>query len=310
VKVLVTGGAGFIGSHTVQLLLAKGYEVTIVDNLRTGRLFNKEAKFYQVDMCSEDLDQVFQKEKPDFVLHLAAQVSVQESLTDPLTDAQINIMGTLNLLNNSLKYAVEKIVFSSSAAVYGKPEALVLEEHHPAIPISFYGLSKLTAEKYIKMYARHFGLRYTILRYANVYGPNQLLSGEGGVAAIFIEALLNNNIPQIFGTGEQTRDFIFVEDVARSNLAALAFGDAEIFNISTNTATTVNDLLAITNSILNRNISPQYRPAKDGDILHSVLNNTKAKKLLNWAPLYSLSEGLKQTIENWNKHSPKANFTL
>jgi len=298
VKVLVTGGAGFIGSHTVDLLIMEGYEVIIVDNLKTGKIINKKAGFYQMDICSKDLEQVFEKERPEAVVHLAAQISVQDSQADPHTDAQINILGTINVLDNCSKHKVRKIVFSSSAAVYGKPEYLVLDEKHNTVPLAFYGLSKLTAEYYLKMFAELFGLRYTILRYSNVYGINQKLSGEGGVVAIFIDNLLNNKAPTIFGTGEQTRDFIYVSDVAKANLCALSTGDYEIFNISTKTAITINDLLAIIRSIMKKDLTCLYGPKKEGDILHSVLNNSKAKELLKWEPAYSITEGLEEIVEN------------
>jgi len=163
-------------------------------------------------------------------------------------------------------------------------------------------------EKYMKIYAEHFGLRYTILRYGNVYGNNQLLSGEGGVVAIFIDNLFNNRTPVIFGTGDQNRDFIFVKDVAKANLLALTYGNNEIFNISTHTATTINDLLVAIGAIVNKDAKSEYRPFKDGDILHSVLDNFKAKELLKWEPLYSLTEGLNQTIKDWEK--PKRSDTL
>lgn len=296
-KVLVTGGAGFIGSHTVDLMLQKGVQVVIVDNLRTGKIINKAAKFYQVDICSGDLGQIFEIERPEFVIHLAAQVSVNESLTDPWTDAQINILGLINLLNNCIQYDIKKIIFASSAAVYGKPIVSVVEEEHQTVPISFYGLSKLTAESYIKMYAKLYGLKYAILRYANVYGTNQLLSGEGGVVAIFIDTLLKNKTPVIFGTGEQTRDFIYVKDVARANFLVLTNGDNEIINISTNTATTINELLLVIQSIFKKEISPTYRPPKEGDIFYSVLSNTKAKNLLKWETGCLLEEGLEKVIQ-------------
>jgi len=298
VKVLVTGGAGFIGSHTVDLLIKEGYQLVIVDNLKTGKIINKAAEFYQMDICSEDLEQVFEKEKPESVIHLAAQISVQDSQSDPYTDAQINIMGTINVLNNCIKHKVRKIVFSSSAAVYGKPQHLVLDEKHSTVPLAFYGLSKLTAEYYLKMYAEIFGLRYTILRYSNVYGINQKLSGEGGVVAIFIDNLFNNKAPTIFGTGEQTRDFIYVSDVAKANLYALSTGDDEVLNISTNTAITINDLLAIIRSIFKKDMACLYGPKKEGEILHSVLCNNKAKELLKWEPAYSLIGGLEEIVEN------------
>lgn len=298
-KVLVTGGAGFIGSHTAQLLLNKGFEVVIVDNLRTGKVVNKDAVFYQVDICSEELGQVFTLERPDYVIHLAAQVSVQESLADPLIDGQINILGTINLLNFCVQYNVKKFIYASSAAVYGIPEALPLDEGHPTVAESFYGLSKLTVEEYLRLYKQHFGLNFTVLRYSNVYGTGQLLSGEGGVVAIFINNLLQNKVPMIFGTGEQSRDFIYVSDVAKANVLALTSGDNKILNISTNTATTINDLLDRVCSIMNKEVKGLYKPPKDGDLMQSVLSNVKAKNTLKWTPEYSLEEGLKETINNW-----------
>lgn len=299
-KILVTGGAGFIGSHTVEALLKSGHEVVIVDNLRTGKVVNKNAAFYQVDICSEDLEKVFFLEKPDYVIHLAAQVSVRESMTDPWTDCQINILGIVNLLNHCVKHEIRKVVFASSAAVYGVPEVLPISEEHQTLPVSFYGLSKFCAENYLKIYKLHMGLNYTVLRYANVYGPNQLFSGEGGVAAVFIDRLLHNRTPVIFGTGEQSRDFIYVGDVARANVLALSSGDNLILNVSTNVATTINDLLDRICSLMNKKVKAQYRPPKEGDLKESVLSNVEAKNILKWVPEYSLEEGLKETINNWN----------
>lgn len=297
-NVLVTGGAGFIGSHIVDKLINEGLDVVVVDNLSTGKLenLNDKAKFYNLDITSEQLSNIFEKEKIDVVIHQAAQTDVQKSLQDPISDSKVNINGTINLLKCCRKYNVRKIIYASSAAVYGKPEYLPIDEKHPIQPMSFYGISKFTPESYLKIYKELYGLDYTILRYSNIYGPRQDSKGEGGVIAIFIDKLLNEQTPIIFGDGEQTRDFLYVEDVAEANFRAIFKGDGEILNISTNTRISINQLYTELTSILHLDLKPHYKEARLGDILHSSLNNQKAIQTLNWQPKYTFSEGLLKTV--------------
>lgn len=246
-KVLVTGGAGFIGSYIADLLLEQGYEVIIIDNLSNGSIKNldKEVKFYQEDINSKETEVIIKNEKPDFLIHTAAQINVTKSIQNPVYDANINTLGTIRLLNYVKKYNIKKFIFSSSSAVYGKTEDTGIKENHPIQPISFYGTSKYASELYIKLYNQLHKIPYTILRYANVFGPRQTIDGEGGVIAIFCNDFLNQRTPIIFGNGEQTRDFIYVKDVAKANLAAIEQGDNETFNIGTNHKTSIKELFLL-----------------------------------------------------------------
>ncbi|TCO60242.1 SDR family oxidoreductase [Caldanaerobacter subterraneus] len=298
-KVLVTGGAGFIGSHIVDLLIENGYEVVIVDNLSTGKeeFINKKAIFRKKDITDEDLYKIFEKEKPDYVIHQAAQIDVQKSIDNPVFDAKVNILGTVNLLEYCRKSGVKKVIYASSAAVYGNPEYLPIDEEHRINPISYYGISKQTPEHYFDVYSQLYGLKYTILRYANVYGVRQDPKGEGGVISIFIDKMLKGERPIIFGDGNQTRDFVYVKDVAKANFLALEKGDNEIVNISTNRTTTINELVYVMNKIMGTSLKPIYTEPRKGDIVHSYLDNKKALDVLGWKPEYSLEDGLRETIE-------------
>lgn len=237
--------------------------------------------------------QVFAIEKPQIIYHLAAQINVGVSQQEPCLDADSNIMGTIKLLTYAIKYKVKKIVFTSSAAIYGNPVYLPVDEKHPAIPLSFYGLSKYTAESYIRMFAATFGLRYSILRFSNVYGPRQ--QATGGVISQFISRFSKGEALVIYGDGEQTRDFIYVGDVVAACCKALYMGDNQTLNISTRTAVSINQLYGFLKNIYGYLLKPGYKPWKEGNILHSVLNNSKARSQLLWYPRSSLKEGLKKT---------------
>ncbi|MCS0674067.1 NAD-dependent epimerase/dehydratase family protein [Cytobacillus firmus] len=302
-KVLVTGGAGFIGSHIVDLLIEYGYKTVIVDNLSTGNknFINPKAEFYKLDLTSPDLKKIFEKEKPHLVIHHAAQVIVTKSINSPLLDAQINILGTINLLQCCLEFNIKKIVYSSSSAVYGKTEDCSIEEGFPIQPISFYGISKYTPEQYISIFNQLYGLPFTILRYANVYGPRQTSNGEGGVVAIFIQNFLKEKPIIIYGDGTQTRDFIYVKDVAQANLLALKKGENEVINIGRNDKISINDLFYNISSKFSKPVPVEYAAIRKGDIQFSRLNNTKAMKILNWQPLYNVNNGLDETIEYYRK---------
>lgn len=297
-KILVTGGCGFIGSHIVDRLIEQKHEVFVVDNLSTGNIknLNPKAKLYNADITSPDLSTVFESCRPETVYHEAAQIDIQKSIKDTLFDTKVNILGTVNVLQCCKNTGVSKIIYASSAAVYGNPRYLGVDEQHPVDPISYYGISKHTPEHYIKTFCEMYGMKYTVLRYANVYGIRQDPKGEGGVVSIFLDKLLKGMQPCIFGDGEQTRDFIYVKDIAAANVAALTAGDNEIINVSTNTPVTVNKLFDYMKSIMKSNISVTYGEARKGDILHSYLNNGKAFEKLGWSPAYSLKEGLAETI--------------
>ncbi|GAB6099387.1 GDP-mannose 4,6-dehydratase [Halanaerocella petrolearia] len=297
-KVLVTGGAGFIGSHIVDQLIDRGDKVIVLDNLSTGKKenLNKKAEFHKLDI-RDDLTEVFEQYNIDYVIHQAAQIDIQRSLKEPAFDSDINITGTVNLLEYCQQYDIQKVVYASSAAVYGQPEYLGIDEKHPVDPISYYGISKHTPEHYLKVFSQLYDLDYTILRYANAYGIRQDPKGEGGVISIFVDKLLNSEKPIIFGDGKQTRDFIYVADIARANLAALEAGSEEIINISCNRQTSVNQLVETMNQVADTNLDPVYQEAREGDIKHSYLVNDKAKEVLDWEPEYTLQDGLKETFK-------------
>jgi UDP-glucose 4-epimerase len=302
-EVLVTGGAGFIGSNIVDGLIEAGHQVIVVDNLSTGKKenLNDQAEFYNLDLRDQKLKEVFKENEISHVIHHAAQIDVQHSINDPLFDAQNNILGTIKLLECCRAYKVKKIIYASSAAVYGEPDYLPVDEEHPIKAMSPYGISKHTPEHYIKMYNELYNLKYTIFRYANVYGPRQDPKGEGGVVSIFVDKMLAEERPVIFGDGQQTRDFVHVYDIVKANLLALDNGDNILVNISTQSRDSVNDLVDHLNQILPYEIKAIYQEARKGDILHSSLANGKAKKQLGWTPGYDFKDGLEQTVGYYSK---------
>ncbi len=304
-KVLVTGGAGFIGSHIVDRLLEDGYEVVIVDDLSSGkeRNINKRAKFYKVNIQASELESIFQKEQPDYVDHHAAQIDVRRSVSDPVFDAKINVLGTINILKNCIEHKVKKVIFASSGgAVYGEQEVFPASETHPLRPISPYGITKLVAEHYLYYYKAVYGLDYVSLRYANVYGPRQDPFGEAGVVAIFIQKMLNKEQPTINGDGEQTRDFVYVEDVVNANILAIKNNSpVNIFNIGTGKETTINQMFHYLKENINSSFGEKHGLAKQGEQLRSVLDCTMAKEFLRWEPRVDLLNGLKITCEYFQK---------
>ncbi|HKE61048.1 MAG TPA: NAD-dependent epimerase/dehydratase family protein [Nitrospira sp.] len=299
-KVLVTGGAGFIGSHLVDRLVQEGHEVIIVDNLVTGkrRNINRAARFYKLDVQSWRLERVFRNERPNVVMHLAAQMDVRKSVEDPMFDAQVNILGTLNVLQQAVKHGVRKVVFSSSGgAIYGEQETYPAPESHVTKPMSPYGLSKLCGEQYLSYYQRSSGLQVVSLRYANVYGPRQDPEGEAGVVAIFIQKLLNNEQAVINGNGRQTRDFVFVEDVVEANLAVMGQDTQGTYNVGTGVETSINDLFRILIQHTGSTCKEVHGPAKKGEQARSVIDSTRLRHELTWDPKADLSDGLKKTVE-------------
>ncbi|WP_342602383.1 NAD-dependent epimerase/dehydratase family protein [Peribacillus sp. FSL E2-0159] len=312
-KVLVTGGFGFIGSHIVDTLIRNNYEVAIYDNLSTGSIGNVQAKVTPFFGNVEDevqLENAMETFRPDYVIHQAAQVSVQQSISDITNDARINIMGTINIAKLSQKYAVKKIVFASSAAVYGNADIMPITVSHITSPLSPYGASKKTAEDYLKLAKELYDLNYVNLRYSNVYGPRQTASGEGGVISIFTNLVINNKRPVIYGDGTQTRDFIYVKDVADANLKALESEGSGTFNISSTTSTSINQLLSIIQSFGSHDLSPIYQPAKNGDIKESLLCNKTTIQKLGWHPVHSLDSGLASTYEYYsNQNQPSLTTT-
>ena len=299
-KVLVTGGAGFIGSHLVDRLIQEGHEVVVVDNLSTGkrRNLNRAARFVKLDIQSSGLERVLRNERPHMVMHLAAQMDVRKSVEDPMFDAQVNVLGTLNVLQQSIKHGVRKVVFSSSGgAIYGEQEIYPAPESHVTRPLSPYGVSKLCGEQYLSYYQRVNGLQIVSLRYANVYGPRQDPEGEAGVVAIFIQKLLNNEQAIVNGNGRQTRDFVYVEDVVEANLAAMGQDIQGTYNVGTGEETSVNDLLGILVRHTNSTCKEVHGPAKGGEQARSVIDSGKLRQELSWDSRTELSEGLKRTVD-------------
>ncbi|MDX9893391.1 MAG: NAD-dependent epimerase/dehydratase family protein [Patescibacteria group bacterium] len=302
-KILVTGGAGFIGSNLVDALVSQGHEVSVVDNLSNGNRanLNPAAKFFELDITDEKLAEVFEQEKPSVVFHLAAQIDVRKSVTDPVWDAKQNIFGSINLLENCRKYGVKKFVFSSSGgAIYGDTDQVPTKEGHPELPISPYGIAKLAVEKYLYYYHQIFGLSYVALRYANVYGPRQSTRGEAGVVAIFSDRLLHCQNPVINGDGSQTRDYVFVGDVVKANLAALASDKIGIYNIATAIETTVNQLAELIKINIGTDSDFTHGQVKPGEQQRSCLDYHLAQAELGWRSQTDLASGIKQTVE-WFK---------
>ncbi len=298
-KVLVTGGAGFIGSNLVEQLVADRHDVVVVDNLSTGleENINPNCTFYQVDIGNDHLGDVFAKHRPEIVYHLAAQVDVNSSIVNPISDARINIVGTINLLNNCVKHRVGKIIYASSAAVYGVPRYLPIDENHHIEPISNYGVSKHTAEQYILSFHHNYGLDYTVLRYANVYGPRQGLKGEGGVVYLFAKQFLSGNEPVIFGDGKQTRDFVFVQDVVDANIRVMENGNNTVINVGSGQEISINELLDEFYRVTGMNVTPQHKGARPGDIQNSVFDIGLAERVLGWYPRVSFDSGLRRTVD-------------
>lgn len=298
-KVLVTGGAGFIGSHQVDALIKSGFKVAVVDDLSTGEEsnINPKATFYNLDIRDPELADVFRKEKPDYVFHFAAQISVNNSVKDPVFDADVNIIGSLNLLDNCVEFGVKKILFSSTGgALYGEAETVPTPEEYPCNPISPYGIAKLTVENYLRFYKDHYGLDYGINRYSNVYGPRQNTQGEAGVIAIFIEKFLQGKHPVIHGDGHQTRDFIYVEDVVRANMQVFESEVCDTYNVATGRQTTINEVFKYIVQGMNKSVKEKYSTEFSGQEV-SCLSYDKIKNELNWEPQVKVEEGIEKTIE-------------
>lgn len=297
-KVLVTGGAGFVGSHVVDTLIENKHEVVVCDSLVSGSKGNIHpgARFYQVDIRSADLEDIFKQEKPEIVYHLAAQSVVPPSIKDPMYDESVNVGGTLNLLEMMRKHEAKKIIYSSSAAVYGNPVELPVKEDHPIQPLSPYGLSKWIAEHYLALYQRMYGIDYTAFRYANIYGPRQTPEGEGGVVSIFVDQIKKEETPTINGDGRHTRDYIYVGDVAQANLMAMDRGSQTVVNLGTGKAVSILELLQLLEEATGKPLKAKHGAERIGDIVHSALHPGRASRVLHWEARTSLLDGLKKTI--------------
>jgi len=299
-RVLVTGGAGFIGSHVVDAYVEQGYQVAVVDDLSTGRRqhLHPRARFYHIDLLDPRLGEVFLREQPQVVNHHAAQASVAASVRDPFRDAQANIMASLHLLQLCREHGVAKVVFASSGgAVYGDPAHLPCDEEHPLRPLSPYAIAKMAVERYLEVFRQTYGLDYTILRYGNVYGPRQDPAGEAGVVAIFTGSMLQGKPVTINGDGEQSRDFVYVSDVARANLLAIEKGSGQACNIASGVGTTVNQVFQRLARLTGYTLAPRHGPPLAGEVRHIYLRVDKARRELGWQPSVSLKTGLAHTVD-------------
>ncbi len=308
--ILVTGGAGFIGSNLVDKLIDLGHEVIIIDNLRSGKKenINSKVQFFQEDICDkEKIDQIFEQFKPEVIFHLAAQNEVPYSISHPFEDQQINILGTINLLEAARKNDIKKFIYANTGgAFYGDVEEnkLPIKEDELVLkPTSFYGVSKLSAEIYLKLYSNLYGIIGISLRYSNVYGPRQDGNKEAGVVAIFTEKLLKKISPTIFGDGTKTRDYTYVEDVVNANIAALDSNQTNYYNISTGKTTSVLEVFNAIEKELNTNLQPIFGPERIGDASHSCLDPAKAKQYLDWVAETNFLDGIKKTVEYYQSKS-------
>ena len=299
-RILVTGGAGFIGSHVVDHYIEAGHDVTVVDNLTSGRreFVNAKARFHQADVRSDEMAQVFAEVKPEFVNHLAAQMDVRRSVTDPLFDADVNVLGGVRLLELAREHRVKKFLFSSTGgAIYGEPEQLPASEATEAAPLCQYGVSKYCFEQYIKLYQRLYGMAYTILRFPNVYGPRQSPHGEAGVCSILIGLMLAGTQPVLYGHGEPLRDYVYVGDIARGATLALTKGDNAIINLGSGVGTSVRQLFDHIAPLTGFTGEPRLEALRQGEVARIYTTGDRASELLGWKPEVGLAAGLERTAE-------------
>jgi UDP-glucose 4-epimerase len=300
-RILVTGGAGFIGSNIVDAFLAQGHEVAVLDDLSSGKQsnVNSQAKFYQADIRdNQALRRVFDEFKPEVISHQAAKANVRESLQEPQLYADVNIIGSLNVLEQARRVGTGKVIYAGTGgATYGEPRSLPVKEDHPVNPLDPYGASKHHVEHYLYLYNYNYGLEYTVLRYPNVYGPRQNPFGEAGVVAIFTFKMLNGETPTINGVGDKERDFCYVGDVAQANVLALRAGDNQIYNIGSGVGTDINTIFEKLQRPTGFTKSANYGPDKPGEVYKIYLDATKARQELGWEPAVDLEKGLQLTVE-------------
>jgi len=304
-KILVTGGAGFIASQVTDAFIEEGHDVVILDDLSTGfeKNINPNAKFVKMNITDTAVSRLFEEEKFDVVNHHAAQMDVRRSVADPIFDATTNILGTINLLQASIKTGVNKFMFASTGgAVYGEQEFFPADESNPTNPVSPYGIAKLSVEKYLYYYLKEYSLNHTILRYANIYGPRQNPFGEAGVVAIFITKLINGEQPVINGSGKQTRDYVFVKDVVKANLLTLHDKGSDIYNVGTGIETNVIELFSLLNTIIGNGQAEKHGPAAAGEQMRSVITSEKLFNKFGWKPATALNDGLNETVAYFKKN--------
>lgn len=310
-KILVTGGAGFIGSNIVDLYVDDGHDVTVIDDLSTGHEenVNRKARFLEMDIRSDRLEHLFSSEKFDIVNHQAARGNVRRSVEVPMEYADVNVRGGVNLLECSRKHGVKKVIYSSTGGcVYGELVKIPADENHPIKPVDPYGVSKASFELYLSAYKQMYGLKYTIFRYPNVYGPRQDPFGEAGVVSIFIGEMLHGEPVTINGDGEQTRDYVYVGDVARANSLALTKGDDDVFNLGTGVETSVNMIFGDLKHILQYSRDARYGEAKPGEVRRSCLESTKARTVLGWTAETPVKDGLRKTAEFFAQETVLARY--
>lgn len=299
-KILVTGGAGFIGSHVADGFIEEDHDVHIVDNFETGREENvpDAATLHRLDVRDEAVDELFAQEQFDVLCHHAAQMDVRRSVADPQYDADVNVLGFLNLMEAGRAHGLKRVLFASTGgAIYGEPAYAPQDEEHPLRPLSPYGITKLTTEKYLYFYAEQYDIDYVSLRYANIYGPRQNPHGEAGVVAIFTRSMLDGEQPVIYGDGEQTRDYVYVGDVVRANKAALRYDGSGIFNVGTARETSVNELFYALRDLIDESVPEKHAAAKPGEQQRSILGYKLAEEELGWTPEVDLEEGLRRTVD-------------
>lgn len=302
-KILITGGCGFIGSHITDKLIEEGHTISIIDDLSTGNIsnLNSKAHFYQMDIRDEKVEGVFKKESPQTIIHLAAQINVRKSEEDPFLDTSININGSINIIRNFIKLKGEKkLIFASTVSAYGEAKRLPTPETAEVLPLSPYGISKLAVEKYLFYYSSYYPLNFVALRFGNVYGPRQNSKAEAGVVAIFTEKLLNKEVPIIFGDGKQTRDFIYIEDVANAVIKSIDKTVNGVYNIGTGIETDINYIFECIKKETCSNIKRTHVEEKKGEIRRSSLSAKKFQQEAGWTPTYTIEEGIRNTVK-WFK---------
>jgi len=302
-KILVTGGAGFIGSNLVDELIARGADVVVIDNLFSGKkeYINEKAKFFNLDITSDGIEKVFESEKFDYVFHLAAQIDVRKSVADPVFDNKVNVLGGINILNACVKNNVKKIIFSSTGgAIYGDTDVIPTPEGHVEMPVSPYGIHKLTFEKYLNYYNKSNGLDYIALRFSNVYGPRQYKGGEAGVVSIFIDNAVNGKESVINGDGKQTRDYVYVADIVNALILAMENSYTGGMNIATEEERNLLEILDFIGKAMGGKVDYKHGPSVLGEQMRSCLSASRAKEILGWKPFVNLEEGIKLTI-NWSR---------
>ena len=308
-KIIVTGGAGFIGSHVVDALINLDHKVIVIDNLSTGKEknINSKAVFYNVDIRDKKrIEDIFTKEKPDYVNHHAAHINVTKSVQIPQEDAEINILGSLNLIEASRKIGLKKFVYiSTGGATYGEPKYIPAKEDHPINPLAPYGVSKHTVEHYLYLYSKNYGLNYTTLRYPNVYGPRQDPKGEAGVIAIFSLQMLKGIQPTLFGDGTKTRDYVYVDDIVQANILALNHGDNDIFNLGWGKGIQDKEIFHAVKHALGISVEPQYLNKRLGELDHIALDASHAIELLEWIPCISLEDGIQRATSYYKENRLK-----